>query len=69
MEVELYNLFITSQAGQWGKSAYEYELGRAVREYTDGVISEKYSALDKAAIAELMSFPSTPKPTPFRDAA
>lgn len=53
----MYNLFITAQAGQWGKSACEYELGRAVREYTDDVISEKYKALDKAAIAELMTFP------------
>lgn len=53
----MYNLFITSEAGQWNKSAYEYELGRTVREYTDDAISEKYKALDRAAIAELMTFP------------
>lgn len=53
----MYNLFVTSQAGQWDKRAYEYEIGRAVREYTDDAISEKYAALDNAAVAELMSFP------------
>jgi hypothetical protein len=53
----LYNLLVTSNSGQWDKAAYEYELGRSVREYTDDVISEKYKALDKTAIAALTSFP------------
>lgn len=53
----MYNLLVTSQAGQWDKTAYEYELGRSVREYTDDAISEKYKALDNTAVAALMSFP------------
>lgn len=53
----MYNLFVTAKAGQWDKSAYEYELGRAVREFTDDAISEKYNVFDKAAIAALMFFP------------
>lgn len=53
----MYNLFVTSESGQWTKRAYEYELGRSVREYTDDAISKRYQALDAAAVAELVTFP------------
>lgn len=54
----MYNLLLTSQAGGWNESPYEYDLSRVAREYTAEPISEKYSALDAAAITELMSFPA-----------
>lgn len=53
----MYNLLITSKAGQWNKNAYEYERGRCVREYTDDDIEEKYKAFTKEDIQSLMSLP------------
>jgi hypothetical protein len=53
----LYNLLITAQPGLWRGSAYEYERGRCVREYTDSAIVEKYKSFSRNDVAELMSFP------------
>src|ERR1700685_1183271 len=43
---------------QWKKSAYEYERGRCIREYTDDDIAETFKAFTKDDIETLMSFPS-----------
>jgi hypothetical protein len=53
----LYNLLVTGLEGTWGGSAYEYERGRCVREYTDPEIAEKYKAMSKDDIAALMAMP------------
>lgn len=53
----MYNLLITSQSGAWKKNVYEYERGRAVREYTDKPIQEIFKAFTKENINELMSLP------------
>lgn len=53
----MYNLLVTSASGQWKKGAYEYERGRSVGEYTDATIVQKYKAMTKRDIEELMSLP------------
>lgn len=56
-EARLYNLLVTSQSGRWKKTAYEYERGRCVREYTDEDIAAKYKAFGKDDIDTLMAMP------------
>jgi hypothetical protein len=53
----LYNLLVSAEDRQWTKSAWELELGRSVREFTDDALVRKYQKLDAAAIAELLTFP------------
>jgi len=53
----MYNLLITAQSGAWKKTVYEYERGRAVREYADSAIADRFKGLTKNDIDELMSLP------------
>jgi hypothetical protein len=53
----MYNLLITAQSGAWEKTVYEYERGRAVHEYTDKSIYEKFKDFTKSDIEELMAMP------------
>lgn len=54
----MFNLLVTAQNGAWDKPAYEYELGRAVHEYTADPISEKLGSFNEMAVAELITYPS-----------
>ena len=54
----MYNLIVTGQAGAWNGKPYEIDKSRAVREYTEDAIVEKYKNLDAAAISELQSLPT-----------
>lgn len=53
----MYNLFVTAQSGAWKGSAYEYERGRSVREYTDDAIQEKFRNFGKDDIQGLVALP------------
>jgi hypothetical protein len=53
----LYNLLVTASVGQWSKSVCELERVRAITEFTDDSVMEKFNSLDDAAIGELMSYP------------
>jgi len=54
----VYHLFVTAQSGTWDKSPYELEFSRAIREYTDEDLQQKYHQLDQKAIVKLLSFPA-----------
>jgi hypothetical protein len=54
----MYNLFVSSSADAWEGNPWDIELGRAVREYTDNDLSERFGDLNAAAIAELRKLPS-----------
>ena len=54
----MYNLFVSGSSDAWDGEPWQIELGRCVREYTDIKITERYGALDAAAIAELKRLPS-----------
>jgi hypothetical protein len=54
----MYHLFVTASAGTWDGSPYTYDISRAIREYTDEAIKERFQALDETAIAELLAFPA-----------
>ncbi len=54
----MYNLLVTAEDGAWDKPAYEYDLDRAVQEYTVKSISEKYKSFSEKAVTDLTGFPS-----------
>ncbi len=53
----MYNLFVTADDEQWKRTVCEYEGSRAIEEYTESTIWEKFKRFDKGAIDELKSFP------------
>lgn len=53
----MYNLLVAAQVDAWKGSAYEYERGRAVREYTDDAIEERFKDFSKSGLQELMALP------------
>lgn len=54
----MFNLLISYDPESWASSPYELDKSRAVVEYTDDEISERYKFFDKKAIEELKSFPT-----------
>jgi predicted nucleotide-binding protein len=53
----MFNLLISASPDSWGSGIYEFEKARAIVEYTDNEISERYKNFDEKAIQELKSFP------------
>ncbi|MBN3966500.1 nucleotide-binding protein [Pseudomonas gregormendelii] len=53
----MFNLLISASRDSWDSGTYELEKGRAIVEYTDVEISERYKDFDENAIQELKSFP------------
>lgn len=54
----MYNLFVSGNSEAWQGDPWQIELSRCVREYTDNAITERFGALDAAAVAELRRLPS-----------
>jgi hypothetical protein len=54
----MYNLLVSGNRDSWRGDPWQIEFSRCVREYTDNAITEKYGALDAAAIDQLRTFPS-----------
>lgn len=54
----MYNLLVSAGHEAWRGDPWQIELSRCVREYTDNAITEKYGALDDAAINHLRTLPS-----------
>jgi len=52
----MYNLLITSEAGAWDQSFYEYDRSRFL-EYTDDKVAKVFNPLTDERIATLKSFP------------
>lgn len=53
----MFNLLIASNPKKWDSSPCEFERERAVTEYTDDEICERYRDFDEKSIRELKSFP------------
>ena len=54
----MFNLLISYEPESWDSSPYELDKSRAVVEYTDDEISERYKFFNEKAIQELKSFPA-----------
>ena len=54
----MFNLLISYEPESWDSSPYELDRSRAVVEYTDDEISERYKFFNEKAIQELKSFPT-----------
>jgi hypothetical protein len=54
----MYNLFVSGNPEAWRGEPWQIELSRRVREYTGNAITERFGALDEAAVAELKRLPS-----------
>jgi hypothetical protein len=53
----MYNLFVSNNPDSWLGEAWQIELGRCVREYTDNTITERFGELDDVAVLELKKLP------------
>lgn len=53
----MFNLLISASPDSWESGTYEFERARAIVEYTDNEISERYKNFDAKAIEELKGFP------------
>lgn len=53
----MYNLFVSGDPEEWGGEPFQIEEGRAVREYTENAITERFGALDAASVDELKLLP------------
>ncbi|WP_363347922.1 TIR domain-containing protein [Methylocystis echinoides] len=53
----MYNLLVSASDEAWQGEAFQIELSRCVREYTDSNITAKLGGLDDTAIAELKRLP------------
>lgn len=53
----MYNLFVSADENSWDGRAFEIDLSRCIREYTDREIVEKYQELSEVIIREIKRFP------------
>ena len=53
----MYNLLVSYDRDSWGGSAWQTDLSRCAREYTDDAISKRFGDFDDSAIAELKRLP------------
>ncbi|MEY9230043.1 hypothetical protein ABIF68_009367 [Bradyrhizobium japonicum] len=55
--VSMYNLLVSSNAQAWNGEPWQIEFSRCVCEYTENAITERFGALDDAAVSELKRLP------------
>lgn len=54
----MYHLLVSADETAWAGSSCTFDIGRAIREYTDESIKSRFLALDSTTIAELQHFPA-----------